>query len=1091
MVLVLFSVLPRFLLGMRTQLVGSVPTALATIRACSSSCATRSTISLCISLSLDGLDRGLSCDEGGKATLLKTRMVSCHRLKPVKLPLRSSPNMVAKCRVLKEHPLPQLPSTPPVGWMHVKVEVVLRNPKMAIAILAQGKSLDTRERERAALRLLLIHSYMQEEEDPLFHELSLHTLIAWTRWWHLSSKALVLVLKKRIWEVVGSFLRDEKGRTDNRIALLREPIGLEEAESFESLTRLSVQPKLIVLVAPRIQYRMTDQNVGHPTLGRRRRHKSPPRIRHTLFDLVQEKVDHLEENATQSESSLSMQLEISDLKAKVLRLTEQYTEHDGKVNHFSGMSEQVSLIEQQIHRWRYRLPDLSDDDSRERVISAVEVKEDLDKFKDKTMEKVREVSNARFALESEVRLFERARHNSWKAVSQRVSTLVDDSVGALSERLADLEHTVQSRMTTPVTEESATHVEAWATIEQALVSEIGKVRDDHTQSVSRLSDLFEKFGERQKSLERQLSGLRSFARHVEQFLEQPATGRATAPSETLRIPRLENERTNASQGHVSGTSGSSTKPPSSLQVPRPPTIPAPPVPPRNTSPPVELALHTLVQCEVKFDLEQSEFISPTRNLAKSRKRVRDIGSLIFETPIQHDYEAGVEVRSLLPTERLEEMDGRLAVTDEDPRASGVKYAKLWVDEVPNSPEGSRSHADEEPTSPLASARDVSRVPTTPERRERMSPEHEISDRNRSRGSPDFGGGVGHQENDVYHRGHIPESNRDAAYHRGHIPESNRDAACHGGSIGGHIPESNRASPRPPNNSRVPPEDQVPRGCSLHSMEPLREWFCKGADMTSPAEYEAALCQLEGDPPDIRQYNANIREERLLIGRSKVSSHDGRCHTERRSFGYLRKRFRHSFPADIKSRSSVHSSIVGRNKRTLEVYRRVDETTKDYPWSVPITEERWHPHAEGVLMVALTTLNLPAEAWKSARLLRAVPNCRLELMLSYHMLSPVLSVEETGLMAYLQTPPEAGPSVVQVTSGLQHWKCAGRRLVEIGGRLRGCFQIMCGLIVKCSKICCPTKHCTFCSMLTMFLVVRLFGFALCPLAEKSNTSHDVV
>ena len=86
------------------------------------------------------------------------------------------------------------------------------------------------------------------------------------------------------------------------------------------------------------------------------------------------------------------------------------------------------------------------------------------------------------------------------------------------------------------------------------------------------------------------------------------------------------------------------------------------------------------------------------------------------------------------------------------------------------------------------------------------------------------------------------------------------------------------------------------------------------------------------------------------------------------------------------------------------------------------------------MVALTTLNLPAEAWKSARLLRAVPNCRLVLMLAYHMLSPALSVEETGLMAYLHTPPEAGPSVVQVTSGLQNWKCAERRLVEIGGRL---------------------------------------------------------
>ena len=35
---------------------------------------------------------------------------------------------------------------------------------------------------------------------------------------------------------------------------------------------------------------------------------------------------------------------------------------------------------------------------------------------------------------------------------------------------------------------------------------------------------------------------------------------------------------------------------------------------------------------------------------------------------------------------------------------------------------------------------------------------------------------------------------------------------------------------------------------------------KGTDMTSAAEYEAALAQLEEDPPDIRQYNVNIKEE---------------------------------------------------------------------------------------------------------------------------------------------------------------------------------------------------------------------------------------
>ena len=112
------------------------------------------------------------------------------------------------------------------------------------------------------------------------------------------------------------------------------------------------------------------------------------------------------------------------------------------------------------------------------------------------------------------------------------------------------------------------------------------------------------------------------------------------------------------------------------------------------------------------------------------------------------------------------------------------------------------------------------------------------------------------------------------------------------------------------------------------------------------------------------------------------------------------------------------------------------------------------------MVALTSLNLPAEAWKSARILRAKPNCRLVLMMSYHFLSPALSVEENGLMAYLQTPPEAGPSVTQVTTGLQNWKCAGRRLVEIGGRLPTATQLHQAFVKILSKHLASNKKVNF-------------------------------
>ena len=222
------------------------------------------------------------------------------------------------------------------------------------------------------------------------------------------------------------------------------------------------------------------------------------------------------------------------------------------------------------------------------------------------------------------------------------------------------------------------------------------------------------------------------------------------------------------------------------------------------------------------------------------KKVRDIGSLIFETPIQHDYEAGVEVRSLLPTEQLEEIDGRLAVLDVDP-SSGTRFVRFWVDEIPLST-AAGNHVEERRSNAPAMSRDVSRTPVTPERRKRGSPTHETTGRDHNRGSPDFGGGVDYHEYEALQRDRIPMG---------------------GSSNEGweRIPNNERATPPRMNQSRTPPEDQNPRGCSLHSMEPLRDWFCKGADMTSAVEYEAALCQLEEDPPDIRQYNVNIKEER--------------------------------------------------------------------------------------------------------------------------------------------------------------------------------------------------------------------------------------
>ena len=376
------------------------------------------------------------------------------------------------------------------------------------------------------------------------------------------------------------------------------------------------------------------------------------------------------------------------------------------------------------------------------------------------------------------------------------------------------------------------------------------------------------------------------------------------------------------------------------------------------------------------------------------KKVRDVGSLIFETPIQHDYEEGVEVRSLLSSEQLEEIDGRLAIVDTSP-TTGTRVVRFWVDEVPI----------------LDEIAGGSRALGSTEQRGVDTPAHRPTGVGGRRESPDFGGGVVYHDLDTPRRERLPEGARDS-------PPTNRQG-------------------------NTPPEEQNPRGCSLHSMEPLRDWFCRGADMTSASEFEAALCQLEDDPPDIREYNANIREERWthfpLEGvRFPALTVDVIQRGE--ALAVFERDLIIHFQQISRAAALYVRALLGGVKRALEVYRRVDDTTKNYPWATVTTEERWHSHAEGALMVALTSLNLPAEAWKSARILRAIPNCRLVLMMSDHFLSPALSVEENGPMAYLQSPPDASPSVTQVTTGLQNWKCAGRRLVEIGGRLPTATQL---------------------------------------------------
>ena len=117
-------------------------------------------------------------------------------------------------------------------------------------------------------------------------------------------------------------------------------------------------------------------------------------------------------------------------------------------------------------------------------------------------------------------------------------------------------------------------------------------------------------------------------------------------------------------------------------------------------------------------------------------------------------------------ERLEEMDGRLAVPDADSR--GVRYVKFWVAGAPSSPAESRASSVSE-EAPIRASYHHKATPPFPSLRERpIKPRQRVCN-----GSPDFGGGVRFDDDDTYERGHILRTVSCKIYPQRSVPSSNR------------------------------------------------------------------------------------------------------------------------------------------------------------------------------------------------------------------------------------------------------------------------------------------------------------------------------
>ena len=117
---------------------------------------------------------------------------------------------------------------------------------------------------------------------------------------------------------------------------------------------------------------------------------------------------------------------------------------------------------------------------------------------------------------------------------------------------------------------------------------------------------------------------------------------------------------------------------------------------------------------------------------------------------------------------MEEIDGRLAIVDTSP-TSGARVVRFWVDE-PSVHEDNVGEA-------RSSLRNDQVGLNTPTRRH--------TEGECSRESPEFGGGVGYLDLDPPRRERLPEGTREST------PTTRQN--------------------------NIPPEDQNPRGCSLHSL----------------------------------------------------------------------------------------------------------------------------------------------------------------------------------------------------------------------------------------------------------------------------------
>ena len=134
--------------------------------------------------------------------------------------------------------------TPPLRWRHDRVRLAVLEFQSGQCHFGSSPRhlLGQIQREHPAYiagSLRCMQEGDQEEEPlPLFYQIPLPRLISWSRWWHITARALLIAYQRRFWGLLRNYLKlpEVVGVVNPHLALVRRSWGRGQGRALRQLS---------------------------------------------------------------------------------------------------------------------------------------------------------------------------------------------------------------------------------------------------------------------------------------------------------------------------------------------------------------------------------------------------------------------------------------------------------------------------------------------------------------------------------------------------------------------------------------------------------------------------------------------------------------------------------------------------------------------------------------------------------------------------------------------------------------------------------------------------------------------------------------